>query len=54
MAHLRLCASEYDKWSPKKEVHVCNLAVSRSAGQATVIDFPLDGLQEYLLENKVI
>lgn len=51
LAHLRMCGVKYDRHSNQKEVHVCNVAVSKKVSNNSVVDFPLEGLQEYLLKK---
>lgn len=49
-----MCGTEFDLFSKRKEVHVCNVAVAKSADNNFVVDFSLDGLRDYLIEEKVI
>jgi hypothetical protein len=39
-----MCGAPFEKFSTKKEVHVCNVAVSKTVTSNFVVDFPLEGL----------
>lgn len=51
-----MCGEDFDLFSKKKEVHVCNVAVAKSGEKDNnfVVDFSLDGLRDYLIEEGVI
>ena len=51
LAHLRMCGIPFEKFSKRKEVHVCNVAVSKTVSNNVVVDFPLEGLRDYLIEE---
>lgn len=54
MALLKKCGLPYDKFNYSFESHVCNIAISKKVLDDFVVDFALEGLQEYLLKTKFI
>ncbi|EGR31534.1 hypothetical protein IMG5_107540 [Ichthyophthirius multifiliis] len=54
LALLKKCALPYDKFNFKQETHVCNTSLSKKISDDFVVEFALEGLQDYLLEHKII
>ncbi|KAL4448661.1 hypothetical protein ABPG74_012750 [Tetrahymena malaccensis] len=54
LALLKKCANDYDKFDYDFSKHVCNTSISKQITDSFVVEFALEGLEKYLLENNKI
>ncbi len=53
-AHLRQCGKKFDPFNFEKERHVCNVAISKDVTEDYVVNFSLEGYEEYLKQEGII
>jgi len=53
-ALLRICSTEYDPLDSDPSKHICNVAITKSTSWDHIINFELEEMEAYLLDEGII